>query len=259
MTSAGDVHKRFRMRVRAREPVVGIFVKTATHQVFELIGDLDLDYIVIDSEHAPFDRNTLDVCLMTARAYSLPAIVRVDELSERAILSPLDMGAAGVMVPHIRTREEAEAAVHYAKYAAAGRGYSASPRSGLYGRRPMEEHLRESDLETTVIAMIEDPTAVANIQEIAAVDGIDGLFVGRHDLSVALGQTDPEAPAVEAEMKKIYDLLPGLGKAGGALAPPGQVADLRALGFTMLLIGTDQGLMRAAVGNAVKTARSALT
>jgi 2-keto-3-deoxy-L-rhamnonate aldolase RhmA len=258
VTSAGEVHKRFKKRLCDREPVVGIFVKTATHQVFELVGQCDLDYIVIDTEHAPFDRNTLDLCLMTARALALPAIVRVDELGESAILSPLDMGAAGVMVPHVRTREEAETAVRYAKYAGAGRGFSASPRAGGYGKRSMEVHLREADLETTVVAMIEDPTATANIEQIAAVEGIDGVFVGRHDLAVALGQTNSDAPAVEAEMRKVYNAIPNLGAAGGVLVSAGQVPEFRAFGFSMFLIGTDQGLLRGAVSNAAETARAAL-
>lgn len=249
-----EAHADFRRRLRKGEPVVGIFVKTASHQVFEILAGAGVDYVVIDAEHAPYDRNMLDACLMAARAGGLPCIVRIPELSEAAVLSPLDMGAAGVMVPHVRTRSEAAAAVRLAKYAQ-GRGFSNSPRAGHYGRVGLADHVKTADDTTTVVAMIEDPVAIANLADIAAVDGIDALFMGRADLAVSLGETDTRAPAVVAEVAKVLAAAPTLGKTIGALAPTAELAELSAAGVRMFLVGTDQALLRAAVGNAAAAAR----
>lgn len=246
-----------RRRFASRAGVFGIFVKTASHQVIELLGGPSLDFVVIDAEHAPFDRNVLDVCLLAARACDLPAIVRIPELTEAAILAPLDMGAAGVMVPRIRSAEEAERAVTFAKYAK-GRGFSNSARAGRYGLRSIPDHARGSDDETCVIAMIEDLAGIEAIAAIAAVEGIDALFIGRVDLTIALGRTDTAHPDVEAAVRRIFAAAPSLRPPLGVLASdPARCRELKDKGVGMFLLGTDQGLLRAAASSAADAARGA--
>jgi 2-keto-3-deoxy-L-rhamnonate aldolase RhmA len=251
------VNREFRERVCAREPLVGVFVKTSTPQVVEILATTGLDWIVLDCEHAPFDRLTLDMMLLAARAHGLAAIVRLEEVSERAVLSALDMGAAGVMAPHVRTAEEASTLVGYAKYAR-GRGFSNSHRAGGYGRMGVAELVCGGDLGSTVIAMIEDPEGAANAEAIARVDGIDCLYVGRADMTVALGETRLDAPRVDIEVRKIEAALAKTGKAGGEMRSTTELAAARQKGFSAFLIGTDQGLLRTTVGSAVTTARGYL-
>lgn len=237
----------------------GIFAKTASHQTIEVLARSNLDFVVIDAEHAPFSRNDLDVCLLAARASDLPALVRVPELTDAAILAPLDLGAAGVMVPHVQNVEQAIRAVRAAKYAA-GRGFSNSPRAGDYGLRPIARHVEESDLAVAVVAMIEDQAGIDNIREIAAVDGIDAVFIGRVDLTISLGHSDVAHPAVEAAFQRIVAAAPDLGKPLGALAASAAAcAPLRRDGVRMFLLGTDQGILRTAVADIATRAREALS
>lgn len=253
-----DAALRFRQRLAGGAPVVGLFVKTASHQVVEVLGRAGLDYVVIDAEHAPFDRNTLDCCLLAARACALPALVRIPEPTAAAILDVLDMGAAGVMVPHVRGADDAARAVHFARYAG-GRGYSNSTRLGDYGRRPMADHLRDADDASVVVAMVEDPQGIDRIEAIAAVEGVDAVFLGLADLAVAMSCSDPAHPAVAAAADRAFAAMRRCGRPVGALAAdPAAMADFRARGVTMLLVGTDQGVLRVAVAAAVEAARAAV-
>jgi 2-keto-3-deoxy-L-rhamnonate aldolase RhmA len=249
----------FRARLAGGEDVFGIFAKTASHQTIEVLGRSGLDYVVIDAEHAPFSRGDLDVCLLAAHATGLPALVRVPELTDAAILGPLDLGAAGVMVPHIQNAEQAKRAVRAAKYAGA-RGFSNSPRAGDYGLRPVAAHAQESDPAVAVVAMIEDEAGIENLREIAAVDGIDALFIGRVDLTISLGQSDVAHPAVEAAVQRIVAAAPVLGKPLGALAGSAELcAALRHDGVRMFLLGTDQAILRTAVADLATRARRSLS
>lgn len=92
----------FRRRLHAGETLVGTFLKTPTSHATEIVGELGFDFVVIDQEHAPFDRMSTDVALLAARAMNVPALVRVP--GPETILSVLDCGATGVLVPHVATR-----------------------------------------------------------------------------------------------------------------------------------------------------------
>src|SRR5690606_745512 len=91
----------FAERLRANEPLIGTFVKTPCFQIAEILGRVGFDFIVIDEEHAPFNRETIDAMLLAAHAGDLPAFVRIGEPTEFSILAQLDAGATGVFVPHV--------------------------------------------------------------------------------------------------------------------------------------------------------------
>ena len=145
-----------------------------------------MDFVVIDTEHGPGDQIPLSQHLTAAAAAGIPALVRVGNVSE--ILRVLDLGAAGIIAPHISSVEQAEAVVRAASYPPRGdRGFATYTRSGRHGLIGTAEHLHNAATRTVVILMIEDGAGVAAAEQIAAVDGVDGLFVGPADLSVALG------------------------------------------------------------------------
>src|SRR5262245_48839687 len=127
----------FRRRCAARQPVVGSFIKTPTTHATEIMGALGYDFVVIDEEHAPFDRETTDVVLLAARASNLAGIVRVSSDDPAKILSCLDCGATGVLVPHVATVEKARAVAAATRYRGGRRGYSGSARAGAYGGTPV--------------------------------------------------------------------------------------------------------------------------
>ena len=174
-----------KQRLAMRENLVGTFVKTPSPIIVEVLSLTELDCLCLDSEHAPFDRAAIDGCVMAARASGKDVLVRVASGDPALILSALDCGATGVVIPHVRSADEARAAVRASQYGHGGRGYAGSSRAAGYTTRAMNDHLSASAARTVVIAQIEDPEAIDAIDAIAQVEGIDALFVGRVDLTVA--------------------------------------------------------------------------
>ncbi len=236
--------RSFRQRMLAGDRLVGTFLKTPTSHGAEIVAGIGYDFVVIDQEHAPFDRTTTDIALMAARGCSIPALVRVS--GPDAILSVLDCGAAGMLIPHV-------ASVAYAREAAAmcryrgRRGFATSTRAGGYTAVPMWKHIRASDDAVTVIAQIEDPEALDEIDAIAAVEGIDSLFIGRGDLTAAFGDETPNPPAVRQAVEKIAAAARRANKPVSVYVGGRPDAEwLQGQGATTFIFNSDQGFLRQA-------------
>lgn len=242
----------FRKRFMAGEYLLGTFVKTPTSHATEILGDLGFDFVVIDEEHAPFDRASIDVCLLGAKAAGTAGIVRVAAPTASNILSVLDNGAIGVLVPHVNSVAKAKEIVSACRYRGGKRGFAASTRAGRYTGATMAQHIEAQDKTITVIAMIEDPEALDDIDAIVAVEGLDGFFIGRGDLTVAFQAPNAEAPAVKNAVEVISKAAKKAGKPvcvmvnGAAEAKPFQ-----ALGATAFIVSTDQGFLRKAAAQAL--------
>jgi 2-keto-3-deoxy-L-rhamnonate aldolase RhmA len=237
----------FRRRFAGGQNLVGSFIKTPTTHATEIFGALGYDFVVIDEEHAPFDRAVTDVVVLAARASNLASIVRVSSDDPTKILSCLDCGAAGVLVPHVASVEKARAVAAVARYRGGRRGYSGSPRAGGYGATPMWQLVEEQDASVCVIAMIEDPEALDHIDAIAAVDGIHGLFIGRGDLTVSLGVKSSADPKVGDAVKRIIAAAKQASKPVCVMvASAAEAKDFADLGASAFIISSDQGQMRRA-------------
>lgn len=244
--------EQFRQRFLRGESMIGTFIKTPTGHATEILGDVGYDFVVIDEEHAPFDRVTTDQVLLAARAAQTAGIVRVARPDAASLLAVLDDGAIGALVPHVATPQRAREIVAACRYRDGKRGFSASPRAGRYGGAAMWAHVDAQDAQTTVIAMIEDPEAIDQIDAIAAVGGIDGFFIGRGDLTVAFGAPSMDAPMVKDAVERIAKAGRAAGK--GVCAMVGRAAEtewLRSLGVTAFIVSTDQGFMRQAASQAL--------
>ncbi|WP_249123298.1 MULTISPECIES: aldolase/citrate lyase family protein [unclassified Bradyrhizobium] len=240
-------YSSFRRRLSDGQPVVGSFIKTPTTHATEIFGALGYDFVVIDEEHAPFDRMTTDTVLLAARASNLAGIVRVSSDDPAKILSCLDCGAAGVLVPHVSGVEKARAVAAAARYRGGRRGYSGSPRAGGYGATPMWSLVEEQDGSVCAIAMIEDPEALDHIDAIADVDGIHALFIGRGDLTVALGAPSSSDARVQQAVVHIIAAAKRAGKPVCVMvASAAEAGDFAALGASAFIISSDQGQMRRA-------------
>jgi 2-keto-3-deoxy-L-rhamnonate aldolase RhmA len=236
----------FAARVRAGETVVGTFIKSRSYEIVEIAAETGIDFVVLDAEHAPLDRAALDGHLLAARACALPALVRVPDAMPATIGAVLDMGACGVMVPHVVDADAARAAVAAARYCGGVRGFSNSPRAGRYGSIAMAEHLAASDAAVLVVCQIEDRAGVENVADIAAVPGVDVLFIGRADLAVAYGATSVDASPVEQAVAAILGVKHGSIPATGIfLAEAANVPAYRGRGATFYVIGSDQSHLRA--------------
>ena len=242
----------FRQRFRDGKNLYGTFLKTPTTHGAEIFGSLGYDFVVIDEEHAPFNRETTDRILLACRAAGIAGIVRVQGPEAPFILSVLDCGATGVLVPHVDSVEKAKAVVASCRYATGARGFSNTTRAGGFGRANVAEHVAAQDDHVTVIAMIEDPHAIDAIDDIVAVDGIDGVFIGRGDLTVAYRQTSGASEIVRAAADKVTAAAKKAGKPVCILAgTPEDAADYAAKGATGFILSSDQGLMRQAAARAL--------
>jgi 2-keto-3-deoxy-L-rhamnonate aldolase RhmA len=237
----------FRARFLAGKPLLGTFIKTPTGHATEIIGALGFDFVVIDEEHAPFDRGTIDQALLAARASGTAGIVRVAEPTAAKLLAVLDDGAVGVLVPHVSSAQKARDVVAACRYRGGKRGFSNTNRGGGYGATGIWEHADARDAETTVIAMIEDPEALDVLDEILAVEGLDGVFIGRGDLTVAFGATGLADPVVKSAAEKITAAARKAGKPVCLMvANAAEAAEWRKLGASAFIVSSDQGFMRAA-------------
>ena len=257
MTSRNLNATRFRERLNAGDPMLGTFVKFPTSQAIEILGSEGFDFVVIDAEHAPLDRTQIDLMILAARAVGIAPVVRVGHPDQ--ILNALDCGAEGVMVPHVRSRSEAEEMAALCRYSGGSRGFAGLTRAGGWGARKANDHMDYQDANVVFIAMIEDPVAVDCVAEIASVGGVDALFVGRGDLSASLGR-DPEAAAKVSKMSE--RVAKGAGKAGKPLlmlaTSTKDAADMRALGVKALLISSDHAMLKSAAANLYKDYAGAL-
>lgn len=195
--------KTFKDRLAQREPLLGTFVKTPSPMLCEVLGKTPLDVMCLDAEHSPFDRLVLDQCLHALRCEGMPSLVRVPSAAPEHILNALDCGATGVVVPHVTTPEMAAKVAAATHFGAGGRGYAGSTRAAGYTTKPMGQHLTDSAAQSVVVAQIEDLEALDAIDEIAAVDDVDCLFIGRIDLTVALGAESPADAIVVDAVERI--------------------------------------------------------
>lgn len=230
-------------RLAARDLLSGTWVKTPYPHVVEVLALSPLDLLVLDAEHAPFDRSALDVCLLAARAGGKPVLVRPASANHQHILQALDGGADGVIVPHVRSAEEARDIVRACHYGPGGRGFAGSTRAAVYTTLGMAKH-RAAARDVVVVAQIEDAEALDDIDAIAAVAGIDALFIGRADLTISMDATTPDDPAVVAAVERICAAGKAAGRTVGMfLSRPGDVAQWRAQGATLFILQSDQDFM----------------
>lgn len=225
---------------------VGTFVKFDTPQAVEILALTGLDYVVLDAEHAPFDRAAMDRMIFAARALGLPMLVRIPDHRDATVLNALDLGASGVVVPHVDTAEAAANVVAAARFVGGRRGLSLSARYGGYGTKARAEAIAESD-RSLVVCQIESGEAVENVDAIAAVPGVGGLLIGRADLALSLGLDGPRHPqALAAVTRIVAAAAPHRLPIVVACANDAEMAEFAAQGAHSFIVGSDQSLLRQA-------------
>lgn len=183
MTNTAD----FREKMLSGVPLAGTFLKTPSYILVEILAQSGLDFPYLDAEYAPFDHASMDACMALARALDFLMLVRVGDASPREILQALDLGAAGIVVPHVDSVEKAVDTAKSTRYGLHGRGYAGFSRRAGFSTQAMPDLLQRSKDETVVVAQIEEPSGVDIVDHFAQVWGIDGLFLGPADLSVGYG------------------------------------------------------------------------
>lgn len=247
MPEAGlTAQQAFREACAAGRMLSGTFQKTPSRQVAEVLALSGLDFVVIDAEHAPFGAAEIDAVAGACRPMGFPALVRVPDARGGAIGACLDAGAAGVVVPHVRSAEEAEAAVAAARFTGGARGLSPSGRAGDYGAYGLVDFMQRSDAAVSVWCQIEDVEAIDRIEEIAAVPGVDALFVGRADLMRSMGAETVGDVIVADAVVRVAAAVRGRGpRLAIHLGHAAEAEAFAEMGFTLFLIGSDQAMLRA--------------
>jgi 2-keto-3-deoxy-L-rhamnonate aldolase RhmA len=224
--------------------VLGAFIKTPAHAVAEVMGRAGLDFAIIDAEHAPFGPVGVDAVVLGATCAGLPCLVRPPGHEPGFINTCLDLGAAGILAPHVADPDAARALVAAVKYSAGERGYSPSTRAGGYGGRA--DHRALADEESALWCQIEDAAALSRLDDIAAVEGVDCLFLGRVDLALSLGVARPDDPKMVEAIAAVAAAAKRAGKALGVyVGDPAEIAAFRERGATVIVCGSDQSWLMA--------------
>ncbi len=196
-----------RAKLAAGETVAGLIVPVAAPVLVDLAGLVGFDYVLIDTEHGHLGFEAAEHLVRAAEAAGITPLARVASNAPSDILRMLDIGAQGVMIPQVTTGAEAEAAVQSAKYHPRGKRGLAGSRAADYGLRESQKaSIQRANAETMVLALIEDVVAVANLDAIMGVDGIDVLFIGAADLAQSMGHPGRADHAdVRAAIDRIID------------------------------------------------------
>lgn len=237
---------RFKQALSEQSLLVGTFVKTPSMMIAEVLALSPLDVCCLDAEHSPFDRSDIDAAIMAYRAHDKAVVVRLRDSSDSEILNALDCGASGIVVPHVDSPEIARHIVQKSFYGPGGRGYAGSSRFAQYTHSPLPDNLANNVAHTSVIAQIEDLSALDRIDEIMAVDGIDCFFIGVMDLTVALGVTSASDPKVTAAIDHIIAAANRHKRCVGMFVPTTEAVQYwREKGVSLFMLNSDHGFIKA--------------
>ena len=217
MDTQHPLDSRLPAMLRGNQRLRGIFNALPSAAIIEMCAYAGFDFVIIDNEHGCAGLETTEHMLRAARASSIIPVVRC---FPRDISRILDMGASAVQVPMVNSAAQARELVQQVRYPGIGtRGSAFSSRAAGYGAFGGAAHTRRSNDGVALIVMIETPEAVANASAIAAVDGVDAVFVGPNDLSHAMGFGDNwNAAPVQLAIERALRAVSKAGKCGGVLA-----------------------------------------
>lgn len=240
---------QFKHAIENGQVQLGTWMMTGSDTVAEAMATVGFDFLVLDQEHVPvdsLDAVRIDRAIRGASSTTTP-LYRLAWNDVVLIKRALDGGATSLMVPFINNAEEARAAVEAAYYPPLGkRGFAAVHRASMYGAKAAD-FVREANEEIAFILQLETPEAIDNIEEIAAVEGVTGLFIGPGDLSAAMGHIgNPGHPEVQAKIKEGVDKVKALGLPCGIVGGNPELANkYQEMGFSFVALGSDMSYLMA--------------
>ncbi len=234
----------FKRALRAGRPLFGSWLMSGAPATAEALGCAGMDFLVVDMEHVPVDTPQMVEILRALAATPAPSVVRLPWNDMVMAKRALDGGAQTVMLPFVQDAAEARRAVAYTRYPPDGvRGVAGLHRANRYTN--VEGYLAHAASELCVAVQIETLSALANLPAIAAVDGVDTIFVGPSDLAASMGLLgDVGHPDVQAKLRLAGRLCREAGKPCGIIAGSPEVAAAYVdYGYTWIALGSDMGLM----------------
>ncbi len=247
---------RVKEALKSGESVVGTMINEARNpEIAYLLAAAGMDFLLVETEHASPDTETLQNITRAAKSAGLVPLARVTDNEYFIIARILDMGVMGVMVPRVDTKEEAERAVAAVKYPPVGRrGFGMRPVITDYEPTTVREAIEWSNENTLVILQVESGQAVENLEKITGVPGVDVSLVGLNDLSISLGVPGEfEHPRVEEALKRVFEVCPQNGVSPAIHAPNLESAKkFREMGMKFLMVGSESRLLLRSARDTVR-------
>jgi len=249
-------------RLQNGELVLGTIISEVRNpNIAYILAQSGFEFFIIDNEHGTYNQETIANMIAAARGAGISVIVRIPEISRQNILKPLDAGATGLLVPMVNNALEAEEIIRHAKYPSMGnRGAALRRPHNMYAKVNTSEYLKQANENTFIAVQAETAEALENIEEIAAVDGVDCIFVGPFDLSISLGIPGQVNHPIEVEaIENIAAVCKKYNKIGGIL-----MFDQELLtkwikhGFRFTVYSSDINLLADAAAGAVSQLKDSL-
>jgi 4-hydroxy-2-oxoheptanedioate aldolase len=244
----------FKRGLASGKTQIGLWCSLCSPMAAEILGDAGFDWIVIDTEHAPSDPYLVMQQLQATQAGTATAVARVAWNDAVLIKRLLDVGVSSLLVPYVQNEDEAARAVAAVRYPPRGvRGVATNNRATRYGR--IADYAGKADGEICLLVQAETAQALARIEAMAKIDGLDGIFIGPADLAASMGHLgNPRHPDVRKAIDDAIRRIRKAGKAAGILT--GHLDDAKefiAGGANFVAVGSDAGILVNATSTLVKT------
>jgi 4-hydroxy-2-oxoheptanedioate aldolase len=252
-------HNSFKRALREGKPQIGLWVGMVNPSVAELLAGVGFDWLCLDAEHSPNDVRTVLAQLQAIAPYPVQAVVRPVHGASEILKQYLDIGVQTILVPMIETPEQAARVVAATRYPTRGhRGVaSATTRASRWGR--IERYFQRADEEVCVVVQVESVKGLTNLAEIAAVEGVDGVFFGPADLAASMGYLgNPMEPQVQRSILEGIATVRQAGKAAGSLTADRKLArQYLSLGASFVAVGIDMMVLSQAAAELAAEFKSA--
>lgn len=237
---------RFKHAIQSGQKQIGLWSHLCSNISIEILARCGFDWLLLDMEHSPNEVETILSQLQAMTGGTATPIIRPPWNDMVTMKRLLDIGVQTVLIPYVQTAEEARDAVAFTRYPPYGvRGYAGAPRAAGYGR--IKDYGKRCSEEICVLVQVETVQGLHNLEAIANVDGIDGVFIGPGDLAAALGHLgNPKHPDVLAAIEDAINRIKACGKPAGILTGDETLARRYVeLGCLFVAVGADQNLLRA--------------
>ena len=211
------------------ENASGTFFESGSEAIVEFLGLANLDYLVIDMEHAPYTIDQVTAFIRAAELREITPLVRIKNTLRSTVLNVLDIGARGLIIPAVKTVEEVKQVLEYSKYYPTGQRGAFFPRAYNYGLcgelQNITAHFEETNNTTMILPQCETKEILDVIEDVVALEGVDGIFIGPYDLSIALGKPAAfDDPMVSGAFKRVLKACVEKGKYCFIYAPTAAAA-----------------------------------
>jgi len=228
-------------KLRAGELVCSFKLNTADPRIAEIAAILGVDCLWLDNEHVPTDWVELERQIIAGKLYDVDSLVRVSKGAYSDYIRPLEADATGIMVPHLMSAAEARQIVRMTRFHPIGRRpVDGGNPDGKYCLVNFDDYIAQANRERFIIVQIEDPAPLSELEEIAAVEGIDMLFFGPADFSQGIGAPGQfNHPKIQETRLRIVEVAKKYGKFAGTVGNSSNLADLKKMGYQFVNMGAD--------------------